>query len=101
MSCEAKQLMQGHWNFLTNHAHVLVCLAHRENMTLREIGDMVGITERAVYRIVDELVCAGALKKTRHGRGNLYELNLNFSLRHPLEKHSSVGQLLQAVNISI
>lgn len=85
------------WNFLTNHAHVLVCLSRNPNATLRQIGDQVGITERATHRIIEELVAEGAIRKSRHGRGNHYELNLDFPLRHPLEKPGSVGLLLHAV----
>lgn len=89
--------MPSEWSFLTNHAHVMVCLANNQDLTLREIGDLVGITERAAHRIIDELVGQGAIKKTRHGRSNRYELNLDFPLRHPLEQHRSIGQLLRAV----
>jgi len=89
--------LRSSWSFLTNHAHVLVCLFRSPDATLREIGDKVGITERATHRIIDDLVGVGAVKKTRQGRGNHYELNMDFPLRHPLEKHGSVGQLLRAV----
>ena len=88
--------MRSNWNFLTNHAHVMVCLSRSPGATLREIGDQVGITERATHRIIDDLVGAGVVEKSRQGRGNYYELNLDFPLRHPLERHGSVGQLLQA-----
>lgn len=90
--------MRGNWSFLTNHAHVMVCLSKSQDATLREIGDQVGITERATHRIIAELVREGAIKKSRHGRGSHYEVNLDFPLRHPLEKHRSVGQLLRAVS---
>ncbi len=89
--------MKSHWNFLTNHAHVLICLATGRGATLREIAEQVGITERATSRIVDELVREGALKKTRRGRCNQYEIQLDFPLRHTLEKHRSVGQLLRLI----
>ena len=89
--------MRSDWSFLTNHAHVMVCLAKSQDLTLREIGDLVGITERATHRIIDELVTEGAIKKTRHGRGNHYELNLDFRFRHPLEAHCTVGQLLRVL----
>jgi len=90
--------MRSTWSFLTNHAHVLVCLSRNQDATLREIGDQVGITERATHRIVRELVGEGAIKKSRHGRGNHYEVNLDFPLRHPLEEHCSLGQLLRAIS---
>jgi len=89
--------MKKHWNFLTNHAHVLICLASGRGSTLREIAEQVGITERATSRIVDELVREGALKRTRRGRQNHYEIQHDFPLRHSLEKNCSVDQLLQMV----
>lgn len=90
--------MQRHWSFLTNHAHVLICLATARDMTLRDVAVQVGITERATSRIVDELVREGALKRTRRGRRNVYEIPPDFPLRHPLEQHCSVGQLLRMVS---
>jgi len=89
--------MTSYWNFLTNHAHVLICLAAGQGSTLREIAEQVGITERATSRIVDELAREGAIKRTRRGRRNHYEIQLDFPLRHPLEKHCSVGQLLRTI----
>lgn len=89
--------MESHWSFLTNHAHVMVCLSTCRDLTLREIAAKVGITERATHRIVDELVREGAVKKTKRGRCNHYELRPDFPLRHPLEEGCSVGQLLRAL----
>jgi len=89
--------MKSQWNFLTNHGHVLICLADDPRSTLREIAEQVGITERAISRIVNELVGEGAVKRTRHGRCNRYEIQLDFPLRHSLEKHCTVGQLLNMV----
>lgn len=89
--------MKKNWSFLTNHAHVLICLAQFREATLREVAEQVGITERAASRIVHELVQEGALKRTRRGRRNQYEIMLDFPLRHPLERHCTVGQLLRMV----
>ena len=89
--------MARHWTFMTNHAHVLICLATDADVTLRQVGEQVGITERATYRIVNELVEEGVVKKTRRGRRNFYEIKPDFPLRHPLELHCSVGRLLQMV----
>lgn len=89
--------MSNQWNFLTNHGHVLICLAEDDSATLREVAERVGITERTTARIVDELAQAGALKRTRRGRCNHYEIQLDFPLRHPLEEHTTVGQLLAMV----
>lgn len=89
--------MKGQWNFFTNHAHVLICLANGSGSTLREVAERVGITERATSRIVDDLVREGAVKRTRRGRCNHYEIQFDLPLRHPLEEHCSVRQLVRLV----
>ena len=89
--------MDGKWTFLTNHAHVLLCLARAPDATLREVADQVGITERAAHRIVGELEHEGALKRSKTGRRNHYDISADFPLRHPLERHCTVGQLLKMV----
>lgn len=85
------------WTFLTNHAHVLVCLARDPSLRLREVAAMVGITERAVQRIVGELEEAGVLKRHKVGRRNRYAIDLSTPLRHPLESHCSAQELLSVV----
>ncbi len=89
--------MRSEWTFLTNHAHVLLSLAANPDTTLREVADRVGITERAAHRIVSELEKEGALTRSRAGRRNHYEIRQEFKLRHPLENHCSVGQLVEMV----
>ena len=89
--------MPSTWTFLTNHAHVLLSLAANPDATLREVAEQVGITERAAHRIVGELEGEGALKRWREGRRNHYEIQEGFSLRHPLEQHCHVGQLVAMV----
>jgi len=83
------------WTFLTNHLHVLLVIASREEVVLREVANLVGITERAVQKIVMELEDAGYLIRERVGRVNHYTLDLNRPLRHPLEKHHTVGALVR------
>ena len=73
------------WTFLTNHAHVLVCIAQNSEVRLAEIARLVGIGERAVHTIVDDLVHAGYVLRAKRGRNNVYEVLLNQPLRHPLE----------------
>jgi hypothetical protein len=73
------------WTFLTNHAHVLVCIAKNSEVRLAEIAGLVGIGERAVHSIVDDLVHAGYVLRSRSGRNNVYEVRLDQPLRHPLE----------------
>ena len=83
------------WTFLTNHAHVLLCVARDPEMRLRDVATEVGITERAAQRIVAELVEAGYLERSREGRRNRYQLHLERPLRHPLEQDHAVGEILQ------
>lgn len=83
------------WTFLTNHAHVLLCVARDPEMRLRDIAVDVGITERAAQRIVAELVEAGYLERSREGRRNRYHLHPEQPLRHPLEQEHAVGEILR------
>ncbi len=82
------------WTFLSNYGHVLICLSRNPLNRLRDVAQQVGITERAAQRIVSELEQAGILTRIRDGRRNRYELNLDRPLRHPLEAHRSIGDLL-------
>jgi predicted transcriptional regulator len=86
------------WTFLTNHAHVLLCLSHGEVLTARELGVRIGITERAVQVILSDLTEGGYRKKKKEGRRNLYTVNPKGRLRHPLESHHTVGQLIDALD---
>ncbi len=86
-----------HWTFLSNHGHVLVCLALDPATRLRDVAASVGITERAVQKIVDDLEEAGIVTRERNGRRNRYRLNVNVPLRHALESHRTVGSLLGMV----
>lgn len=85
------------WTFLSNHTHVLVALSVQPGATLREVAAVVGITERAVQRIAAELEAAGVLVKEREGRRNHYRIQRDLKLRHPLEAHRSIGELLDLV----
>ena len=85
----------GDWTFLTNHSHVLICLAADPEARLRDVAEQVGITERAVQRIVAELEAAGVIERRREGRRNRYALHRELPLRHPLEAHHTVGELLR------
>lgn len=86
------------WTFLTNHAHVLLCLSRGESLTARELGLRIGITERAVQVILADLTDSGYLKKKKEGRRNFYTVNAKGRLRHPLEAHHTVGQLITALD---
>ena len=85
------------WSFLTNHARVLLCVAHDPDIRLRDIGDTVGITERAAHRIVGELAAAGYLVRERNGRRNRYTVNSHLPLPDPLARSKRVGDLLQVL----
>jgi DNA-binding MarR family transcriptional regulator len=79
---------------LTNHARVLLCIAGDPGIRLREIGEMIGITERAAHRIVAELVDAGYITRTRDGRRNNYTIESHLPLRDRLARGGKVGDLL-------
>jgi DNA-binding transcriptional regulator LsrR (DeoR family) len=83
------------WTFLTNHAHVLICLARDPDLRLTEVAQMVGIGERAVHRIVHELQAAGYLEVDKDGRRNVYTLDLEQPLRHPLEADWQIGVIVE------
>lgn len=85
------------WTFLTNHAHVLLCLAADPESRLRDVADRVGITERAVQRIVSDLEEAGYLTRYRSGRRNEYKVHPNRPLRHDIEAHRNVSELIELV----
>jgi DNA-binding IclR family transcriptional regulator len=78
------------WTFFTNHAHVLICIARNPDVRLSEVAQLVGIGERAVHRIVHELEAAGYLTVNKEGRRNVYEIDVDRPLRHPLESHHHV-----------
>jgi DNA-binding transcriptional regulator PaaX len=85
------------WTFLSNHAHVLGLIRSHQDMILREIAFRVGITERAVQRIIVELEQAGYLVRSRVGRRNHYEIRVDLPLRHPIEAHRNIGDLLELI----
>jgi predicted transcriptional regulator len=82
------------WSFLTNHAQVLLCIAHDPEIRLREIGVTVGITERAAHRIVSELAAAGYISRERNGRRNHYTIQSHLGLPEPLARERKIGDLL-------
>ena len=86
-----------HWTFLTNHSHVLLCIAADPDVRLRDVAEKVGITERAAQRIVAELESEGYLSHVKVGRRNHYEVHTDMHLRHPLEDHLAIGALLRVL----
>jgi predicted transcriptional regulator len=86
--------MNGSWDFLTNHAHVLLCVANDPGVRLRDIADAVGITERGAHKILSQLVEEGYVRRERQGRRNNYEVLTDLPLRHPLVQEKEIGDLL-------
>ena len=82
------------WTFLTNHSHVLILLSQNSSLVLREVAVRVGITERAVQRIVADLEEAGVIERERVGRQNHYRIRTDLALRHPIEAHRTVRDLV-------
>jgi len=88
------------WTFLTNHAHVLFCLAEApaaDGIRVRDVAQRVGITERAVQRILSELEELGYIQRTRVGRRSIYTVDDTRPLRHPMEAHRTVRDLLALI----
>lgn len=89
--------VESNWTFLSNHSHVFLLLAKEPEILLREVASRVGITERAVQRIVTELETDGYLTRERTGRRNRYQVHLDRPLRHPIEAHRTIGELVGLV----
>ena len=85
------------WTFLSNYAHVLICLADNPDARLRDVADRVGITERTAFRLIGELEEAGILERAKEGRRNHYVINTEANLRHAIEEHCTIGDLLNTV----
>lgn len=93
MKIDYTKTMAG-WTFLSNHAHVLVAVARDPHVRVREIAAAVGITERAVMRILGELEEAEVISRERHGRRTEYKVHPDGRLRHPLEAEHTVRELI-------
>jgi len=83
------------WTFLTNHSHVLYAISQTSDIRVREISSLVGITERAVLRIIQELADADFVVIEKVGRENRYSVTSDVPLRHQLEQHRTVSELLE------
>lgn len=88
----------GRWTFLTNHAHVLLLLARNPSMVLREVAALVKITERAVQRIIADLEEEGCIEREKVGRQNHYRIIRERRLRHAIEGHRTIGDLLRIID---
>ncbi len=85
------------WTFLTNHAHVLILLSQDSSLVLREVAFRIGITERAVQRIIADLEQDGFIEREKVGRKNQYCILVKRPLRHPIESHRSIGDLIALI----
>lgn len=94
MTARRKPTEDAGWTFLTNHAHVLLCIAGEPEVIMREVAGRVGITERAVQRMVADLEEAGYVRRIRRGRRNRYKVRRDKPLRHPIEQHRHISALL-------
>jgi predicted transcriptional regulator len=83
------------WTYLSNHAHVLIAVAKEPEARVRDLAELVGITERAVLQILHDLEAAGSIQRTREGRRTRYHINPDVPLRHPLEAHRNVSDILR------
>ncbi|CAN5354820.1 hypothetical protein BH23ACT3_BH23ACT3_20290 [soil metagenome] len=83
------------WTFLTNHGHVMVCISQQPDIRIADIARRVGIGERAAHRIVHDLISAGYATRTKVGRRNVYDVDLDRPLRHRLESAHRLGAILE------
>lgn len=86
------------WKFLTNYALVLVHLTEQPTMTARELALSIGITERAIRKIIADLETEGYLDKTKEGRRLRFKVNSNLPFRHSTQNDKSIEKLLAALN---
>ncbi|MFC7595389.1 helix-turn-helix transcriptional regulator [Terrabacter sp. GCM10028922] len=86
--------MGAEWSFLTNHARVLVCIAHDQGLRLRDVAEVLGLTERTVFGIVTELTEAGYVVKEKDGRRNRYRIQHHLPLRQRVGREATIGELL-------
>jgi len=86
------------WTFLTNHGHVLLCIAADPEIRLKDVAEKVGITERATQRIVADLLLAGYVSSQKAGRRRSYHVHGGLPFRHPVERHNQIGLLLRLVS---
>ena len=82
------------WRFVTSHTQVLLCIARNPEIRIRDLADLIGITERAAQRIIADLVEAGYVERMRVGRRNRYVVHADHKMRHPLQQTHEIGELL-------
>lgn len=90
----SKSRIRTNWTLLSNHGHVLVCISGDPDIRLRDIAARVGITERAVFGIVEDLEAGGVIQRVKIGRRNRYLINVEQPMRHEIESNQTIGALL-------
>jgi predicted ArsR family transcriptional regulator len=90
--------LMSNWTLLSNHGHVLVCLSRDSEARLRDVAADVGITERAVQKIVRDLQEGGMISVTKSGRRNCYRIHQKQNLRHELEADCTLRDLIRVIN---
>jgi len=88
------------WTFLTNHSHVLILISRNPDVVLRQVAIEVGITERAVQRIIADLEEGGFIEREKIGRKNRYRIQTEQPLRHSVESHRTIGNLLTLMEVN-
>ena len=89
--------MGAEWSFLTNHARALICIAHDDDLRLRDIAELLGLTERTVFDIVNDLTEAGYVVKEKQGRRNRYRIQHHLPLRQAIGAEPTIGELLEVL----
>ena len=87
--------------YATNHLHMLACLTRDPELRIRDLADLIGITERTTAQILSQLEAAGYLTKTRVGRRNHYTVHGELPLRHPMHNGRQVGELLRVLELEL
>lgn len=83
------------WTFLSNHGHILIYLARNPESRIRDLAAAIGITERAVLGIVNDLENEGYVTVEKIGRRNKYQVHKKLKFRHSMESHKSIGDLIK------
>lgn len=94
MKIDSTTTQKPQWTFLTNHFHIVVVLSREPTLRISDMANLVGITQRAVQRILAELTEDGVVKIKKDGRRNVYTINRKKRLKHSLESKHSIGELL-------
>lgn len=83
------------WSVLSSHGLILVYLARNPRARIRDVALDIGLTERAVGKIIGDLETSGFLTRKKSGRRNVYQFHPRPTLPHPVEAHRQVGDLLR------